>query len=717
MSLSAQFSHTFAPTPLLRFNTRSETIAMPVITPIRSLLLATVILVASVGNTATGNEADVIVYGSTPGGFCAAIAAAREGASVILLEPTDHIGAMSTGGLSHCDSNQMVRSTLMGLFDEWHMRIVKDYTDRGLQSPYDPTKKNQSRWVFEPHVAARVTQNMLNEAGVTVLTERYLKSVEKSGPRISSVITKNGSFTARVFVDGTYEGDLMAAAGVDWTIGREGRDEFGESLAGKQYPKKQMNIDGFDEEGNLLPLITSADGGTDQAGDENVMTYSFRLCLTTDPDNHVPIPRPADYDSTRFEVVRRALKAGETRIGFDLYPLPGNKLDGNNSIGGQFSIGLIGGGNNWHSADEAGRQKIWEAHKQYTLEFIHFLKTDPAVPAKMRDRYSKLGFCADEFSSYDHFSPALYVRESRRMQGMYIITQNDIIESPEKEDPIAISSFPIDSHDCQRIALKDGGVINEGTIFPVRRFPRQGYAYHVPYRSILPKPEQCDNLLVPVALSCSHVGISSLRIEGAWMVIGQGAGIAAALAADQNVSVQQLEYETLRERLLLQNQVLDLPEISEPPAVVTSIAAKSLPGIVLDDSAAELTGKWSRSTNFKPYIETGYIFCGDRSGPPKPNDQSTATFRFSVPKTGRYQVLMAYSAHETRSRRVPVDISNGTLSETILVDQTKPLPADQQFRSIGEIELSSETETVVKINSGSSAGFVIVDALQLLPVQ
>jgi len=506
-------------------------------------------------------NADVIVYGSTPGGFCAAIAAAREGASVFLLEPTDHVGGLNTGGLSHCDSNQMVRSTVMGLFDEWHTRVVKDYTDRGLKPPYNPAVKDQSRWTFEPHVAMRVTLRMLDEAGVTVLTGRYLTSVTKDGPRITSLVTTSGTFTARVFVDGSYEGDLMAAAGVDWTIGREGRAEYGESLGGKQYPKQKININGFDDKGNLLPLITTDDAGPGEAGDENVMTYSFRLCLTADPDNRVPMPAPAHYDPARFEIVRRALKVGARRVGFDLYPLPGGKLDGNNSIGGQFSLGLVGGGNDWHSATDAGRKKIWRAHKQYTLEFYHFLTTDPAVPAAIRNKFARLGLCKDEFTSYDHFSPALYVRESRRMKGMYVISQKDILDSPTKDDPIAISSFPIDSHDCQRVALQGGGVINEGTIFPVRgKNRKQGYAYHVPYRSILPKPDQCENLLVPVALSCTHVGISSLRIEGTWMIIGQGAGVAAALAAAADSSVQQLPYARLRERLLAQEQVLDLPE-------------------------------------------------------------------------------------------------------------------------------------------------------------
>ena len=507
-------------------------------------------------------EADVIVYGSTPGGFCAAIAAAREGASVILLEPTDHVGAMNTGGLSHCDSNQMVREALMGLFNEWHTRVVKDYTSRGLKAPYNPAVKDQSRWTFEPHVAMRVTMQMLHEAGVTVLTEQYLQSVTKVGPRITSVITKNGTFSAKVFVDSTYEGDLMAAAGVDWTIGREGRAEYGESLAGKQYPKKKMNINGFDNKGNLLPLVTTGDAGPDEAGDKNIMAYSFRLCLTADPKNRVPMPMPDNYDPARFEIIRRYLKAGgnPNEVGIDMYPLPGAKLDGNNGISRQFSIGLVGGGKDWHAAGEAGRRKIWEAHKQYTLEFYHFLSTDPAIPADIRKQYASIGLCKDEFTSYNHFSPYLYVRESRRMKGLYVINQKDILEEPSKKDPIAISSFPIDSHDCQRVALKGGGVIDEGTIFPLRNKKlKRGYPYQVPYRSILPKPEQCNNLLVPVALSCTHVGMSSLRIEGAWMVIGQSAGIAGALSAKENVAVQSLPYAKLRERLLAQGQILELP--------------------------------------------------------------------------------------------------------------------------------------------------------------
>jgi hypothetical protein len=298
----------------------------------------------------------------------------------------------------------------------------------------------------------------------------------------------------------------------------------------------------------------------------------------------------------------------------------------------------------------------------------------------------------------------LYVRESRRMKGLYVISQKDILKEPRKDDPIAISSFPIDSHDVQRVALKGGGVINEGTIFPVRRKkPKLGYAYHVPYRAILPKLKQCDNLLVPIALSCTHVAISSLRIEGAWMVIGQGAGVAAALAAEQDVAVQELEYATLRERLLAQKQVLDLPD---------SIHSQKLPGIVLDDADAKLNGHWARSTNFKHFVGSGYVH-DERKG----DGKSSATFRFKAPKSGRYQVLMAYSAHETRASKIPLTITSGRNGKDIVVDQTVPLPSGKSFRPIGTVDLESKVETVIEITNADTNGFVILDALQLILIE
>lgn len=527
------------------------------------LLLSAVILpLSAISASPHRTRADVIVYGSTPGGCCAAIAAAREGASVILLEPTKHIGGMNTGGLSFSDSDQMYRDRLMGLFHEWHLRIQKDYQRRGVTLPYDVNVKNQATWSYEAKVASKVTNDMLAEAGITVLAERYLQSVAKTGARITDLVTSNGTFTGRVFIDGSYEGDLMDAAGVSWRIDRESRAEFGESHAGRQYPKKPMDINGFDELGKPLPLITSVGRGPDEIGDDELMAYSFRIPMTKGSTNKVPIPPPDQYDPAKFELIRRYVKRhGQAAVNFSYLPVPNNKIDANNAIGSQFSIGLIGGAKTWAEADQAGRKAIVEAHKQYTLEMIHFMKTDPVFTQARRDEIAAWGLCADEFRDSGHFPPQLYVRASRRMKGMYVLKQSDILKDITKPDPIMVSSFPIDSHDCRRVIQPDGKVINEGTIFPVRQMPQRiGYPYHVPYRAILPLQAECDNLLVPVALSSTHVAMSSLRIEATWMLIGQSAGIAAAMTKARDIAVQELPYPTLRPRLEAQEMVLTLPE-------------------------------------------------------------------------------------------------------------------------------------------------------------
>ena len=672
-------------------------------------------LLAVLLRPARAGEADVIVYGATPGGFCAAIAAAREGAKVILLEPTGHIGGLSTGGLSHCDSNQMRREALTGLFEEWHVRIAQDYVARGRPAPYDPKDKTPGiRWVFEPSVASRVTQAMLTEAGVSVVTRCRLRTVEKSGARITALRTTQGAFTARTFVDGTYEGDLMAAAGVAWTIGREGRAEHGESLAGKQYPKPAMKVNGRDAAGGPLPLITGTDAGPEAAGDDHVMTFSFRLCLTRDPANRVPIPEPKNYDPARFELARRALQAGIRGVGFDLYPLPGNKLDGNNSIHGQVSLGLVGGSDTWHAADEAERARIWEAHRQYTLEFLRFLRTDPAVPAKLRADYASLGFCQDEFVANGHFPPALYVRESRRLQGLYVLTQKDILESPRKDDAVAVSSFPIDSHDCQRVVRPDGSVMNEGTILPVR-VPQTGvgYAYHVPYRALLPKPAQCANLLVPVALGSTHVAMSSLRIEGAWMAIGQAAGVAAALAARGDRPVQDLPYAELRARLLAQGQTLELPAAparKPNPSAGPKAPSTATANLTLDDPDAELSGTWTRSTTFKPHVGQGYLHDEQRA-----DGKSRAVFRFKGPADGEFDLRMAYSAHPTRVQRLPVSVSGEGVEQRWVVDQTLALPSGDTFRNIGRLRLRQGADYVLTVANDGGPGFTILDAFELRP--
>lgn len=663
--------------------------------------------------SAADSEADVIVYGSTPAGFCAAIGAAREGARVLLVEPTAHVGGVNTGGLSFSDSNQTVRAALGGLFEEWHLRVEKDYADRGIALPYKVSVKDHTHWTYEPHVAMRVTRKLLDEAGVIVLPEHALAKVEKDNSRISKLVCDNGkALTAKVFVDATYEGDLMAAAGVSWTIGRESRAELGESYAGVRFPKAEMKISGLDDKGDLLPFVTTADGGAEGDGDKNVMIYSFRLCLTMEPQNRVPFPKPENYDPARFEVVRRYFGQEKRPIVlWDLYPLPGKKFDANNGIGKQFSMGLIGECNGWSEADAAGRKQKWEAHKQYILELYEFLTTDAAVPEHLRKDLARYGLCKDEFEATGHWSPQLYVREGRRMRGAYFLTEHDVLTNLDKPDSIAISSFPIDSHDCQRVARAGGGVFSEGTIFPVKPGGRKhGPPMQVPYRAITPKAEECTNLLVPVAISASHVAYSSIRVEPTWMTIGHSSGIAAAMAARQNVDVQKLPYDALRTRLLSQKQVVDRPEL--PPVVPMTgpvgIDPKSLPGIVIDDAEAKADGPWSHSANFKPYVGKGYLH-DDRRG----DGQSTLTFEFVPPRSGDYEIRVAYSPHETRAKNIPITVRSGDRTTDLKFDETRPLTGSDRFRTAGTAPLVAGKKSTVVISNRETDGFVIVDAIQV----
>jgi len=302
------------------------------------------------------------------------------------------------------------------------------------------------------------------------------------------------------------------------------------------------------------------------------------------------------------------------------------------------------------------------------------------------------------------------------MDGRFTLTQKDVLEDPKKDDAIAVSSFPVDSHDCRRIALPDG-VINEGTIFPVRMPGRRhGYAYQIPYRAITPSASECSNLLVPVALSATHVAYSSVRVEPTWMTIGQSAGIAAALAAKEGVTVQALDYPTLRIRLLAQKVVLDLPVLPPVGKVArssgpVSIDPKSLPGLILDDAQAELAGDWERSTNFQPHVGTGYLHDEQRS-----DGKSHAVFRLKGPADGEFELRMAYSAHETRTTRLPVTIVGGGSEHRFTVDQTQPMPAGQAFRPIGSLRLRQGLEYTLTVTNQDTKGFVIVDAFQLLPV-
>ncbi|SFH39940.1 FAD-dependent oxidoreductase [Pedobacter insulae] len=528
---------------------------------VRNIFIILLLFVTTV-TKANINAYEIIVYGATPSGVAAAIAAAREGKKVLIIEPLNIVGGMMSGGLSFSDSNQTARESLGGIFEEIHLRIEKIYKDKGIKLPYEVAVKDNRKWMYEPHVAERVFLDMLREEGVPVMLNETLKSAKKEAARIVSIKMYSGKkFTGKVFIDASYEGDLLAAAGVSYSIGREARTTYDESLAGAIYPKEKVSIKATDNKGKLLPFINSNKLSPEGEGDHRIMTYSFRLCLSSDPDNQVPFTKPVNYDPNDYAIFKSYYQANpNVRTPIDFYPLPNKKFDGNNGISLQLSSGLVGENYKYPEAKPKQRQKIWKAHQDFTEGLLYFLQNDESMPAPIHKQMATLGYAKDEFAATNHFPPVLYVREGRRMNGAYFLTQKDILENVEKADAIGIGSFPIDSHDCQRIATADGGFINEGTIFPVHVKGRYiGQPHQIPYRAITPKAEECVNLLVPVSLSASHVAFSSIRVEPTWIVLGQSAGIAAAMAVEEDKNVQNLNYANLAKRLKMQKQVLELP--------------------------------------------------------------------------------------------------------------------------------------------------------------
>jgi len=688
---------------------------------IKTTSLSTIILLGlSLCLQAAEHKFDVVVFGATPAGVTAAVGAAREGAMVALVEPMDIVGGVMTSGLSFSDSNQTDRRTLLGLFEETHLRIEAYYKAKGITLPYSVAEKDSRPWTYEPHVAAKVIDDLLREANVKIFLNERLTTVAKNDGRIQSFNTESNQFTAKVFVDCTYEGDLMAKAGVSYVVGREGRKQYGESYAGKQFPKVPVKASPYDAQGKLLPLMTTKDAGDAEAGDKGVMTYSYRLCITTNEANKVAFRKPANYDPARYELVRRFANATHAKKPFfDFYILPGGKWDGNNSIGGQISLGLVGENWGWPESSYQERDKMWQAHKDYTEGLIWFMQHDEGIPEAVRAEMQRWGLAKDEFTQWDNWPPALYVREGRRMVGEYVLTQSDILTNVTKADSICIGSFPIDSHDVQRVVTADGtGFINEGTIFP-KHEPggyRFGVRHQLPYRAITPKRAECQNLLVPVSLSSTHVAISSIRVEPTWMVLGHSAGIAAAMAAKANQAVQDLPYSQLREHLLAQKQVLDIPSLPPKPVATMpdgkGVNPKSLKGIVLDDTEATVIGSWEYSTNFKPFIGRGYAHDGNGH-----KGDLKLVFQPEIPQAGKYELRVAYSPHETRAARVPITVKSGGKEVKVFFSQKERLPTGESFRKAGVFDLSAGKDTIITISNEGTEGFVIVDAVQLVKVE
>jgi hypothetical protein len=501
---------------------------------------------------------EVVVYGGTASGVIAAVAAAREGKTVLLLEPGKHLGGMVSGGLGATDYGN--RASIGGYSREFFSRVREYYVQK--YGPNAPQVKDCSDgFHFEPHVAELIFKAMLKEAKVEVLFEQSrLLTVRKTGPRIDFIVTNDGrtyvynKSSASVFIDATYEGDLMAKAKVSYAIGREGRDQYKESIAGVQArsPAHQWSVPVAPWNGDkLLPFVQPGPAGDPGAADKKTQAYNFRLCMTKVKDNQVPFPKPAKYDADRYELLARylaqkpALKVGQL---MNPVAMPNGKTDTNNN--GPFSTDFIGGNWDYPEGDEAVRKRIWQEHVDYTQGFLYFLANDPRVPEALQKEMRTWGLAKDEFTDTGNWPHQLYVREARRMIGAYVMTQADIMDQRTKDDSVGLGSYNTDSHHVQRVATKDGAVLNEGD-FQVRVQP-----YAIPYRSLVPKAAECENLLVPVCMSASHVAYGTVRMEPVYMILGQASGVAAALAIDGKASVQKIPVDQLLARLRAQKAVL-----------------------------------------------------------------------------------------------------------------------------------------------------------------
>jgi hypothetical protein len=528
---------------------------------------------------------DLVIYGGTSAGVSAAIQASRMGKTVILIEPTNRIGGLTTGGLGQTDIGN--KQAIGGIAREFYQNVKKyyqqpenwkwqksnEYKDGG-QTRTDSGE--DAMWTFEPSAALKIFHQMLEpEKNITLVYNQRLNrknGVTKKKGQITSIAMESGEvYAGKMFIDATYEGDLMAAAKVSYTIGRESNKKYGETINGIQSADSIYTLSGIrsigavnhnfhpgvdpyitkgDPASGLLPFINPKPLKKDGSGDKSIQAYGFRMCLTNHPENRIPFEKPASYNEQEYELLLRNYEAGETRTPWINSDMPNRKTDTNNKHG--FSTDFIGQNYNYPESDYAEREQIVERHRNYQKGLMWTLAYHPRMPEKIRNEVSKWGTCKDEFTEGNGWQEQLYIREARRMVSSYVMTQHHCEGLKVAEDAVGLAAYGMDSHHVQRYVTSEGFVKNEGNVQASVKGP-----YPISYRSIVPNEKECKNLLVPVCLSSSHIGFGSIRMEPVFMVLGQSAAIAALLAIDNGISVQKVDYAELQKLLLKNNQRLN----------------------------------------------------------------------------------------------------------------------------------------------------------------
>lgn len=558
------------------------------------LLFTTLLANPSRGQT---SSYDIVIYGGSSAGVAAAIQSSRMGKSVILIEPSSHVGGLTTGGLGATDIGN--KQAIGGISREFYQGI-KEYYDNPDNWKWQDrsdyfTRPDQGRsregeeamWTFEPSAATAVYEQMMAAENITLVTEKRLdraNGVESQNNRITAITMESGeTYQGKMFMDATYEGDLLAAAGVSYMVGREANSEFGETLNGVQanyYNRTLKNnisrnaihhnfipgVDPYVEEGNpssgLLPFIIEGGPGIDGTADDKLQAYCFRMTLTDHPDNRIPFEKPENYKEMEYELLFRNYEAatgpleemyhyGDPLVPWINTPMPNRKTDTNNQKG--FSTDFVGQNFNYPEASYEERIAIDRRHLEYQQGLMWTLAYHPRIPKKVRDVVSKWGMAKDEFEARNGWTPQLYIREARRMRSDYVVTQRDCEGlEPPVADVVGLAAYGMDSHMVQRYVDHNGYVQNEGNFEAHVPDP-----YPIPYRAIVPKKGETENLIVPVCVSSTHVAFGSIRMEPVFMVLGQSAATAASLAIDHDVAVQELDYQLLAAKLKEDRQILD----------------------------------------------------------------------------------------------------------------------------------------------------------------
>jgi hypothetical protein len=564
-------------------------------------LLLTNIILAFFIVTSFGQKTksyDVVVYGGTSAGIASAIQSSRMGKSVVLIEPGKRLGGLTTGGLGQTDiGNKHVVGGISREFyqnigkyyqipENWKWQERSDYVDEGQTRT---EKGEDAMWTFEPSAALKVYHQMLSHEKVDIVYGERLNretGVIKKEGRIVSIEMENGKrYTGKMFIDATYEGDLMAAAKVSYSVGRESNNEYGETLNGIQANRINRTlkwtlsrnahnhnfidaVDPYvvkgDPSSGLLPyIVEGGKPGIDGQGDKGIQAYCFRMTLTDHPENRIPFKKPDNYKEINYELLFRNYEAaigpieemytyGDKLVPWINSPMPNRKTDTNNQKG--FSTDFIGQNYDYPEASYEEREKIVQAHRDYQQGLMWTLAYHPRIPQKVRDAVSKWGTCKDEYEKGSNgWQEQLYIREARRMKSEYVMTQKNCERIEVVEDPVGMGAYGMDSHHVKRYVDANGFVQNEGNVEAHVPNP-----YPISYRSIVPKKDECENLLVPVCLSATHIAFGSIRMEPVFMVLGQSAATAACQAIDQRKAVQDIDYSLLKERLLKDKQVLEI---------------------------------------------------------------------------------------------------------------------------------------------------------------